>query len=1315
MAFHEILESDDSREINYVYHMSDIHIRDADRDVEYIQVFEKMYADIKSHIGKNSKKSLIVVTGDILHTRIHAQAQALDIAKYFFELLMKLTDVIIIAGNHDCNMLNSDSSDPLSVIISDTSTVNIQSEYIAKRNTKNSTSLYYLKNTGFYQFHNIVFGLTSVYGSKILSLDEMDSKWFKSIKHKNIYKIGLFHGTIYGSFIDSGRKMFDRKINIGEFDGYDRVMLGDIHKYQYLNKQKTIAYAGSLIQQSFGETIENHGYLLWCLKENKSQHYEVFNEYGFCTIEITNGKMDNKIVIPKKPFIRIRLNNTTEDQANLIEQDIKEKYQVQQYIKDLLYGSKLLSISSNNSNINGTKKDHMFLNILTQYMEHKKYDKDIIDSMVKLHKKIYLDVEKNAGNNNFKRSESWEILELRFSNMICYGEDNVIDFTKYESGRSIGIIAKNHSGKSAIVDIILFCLFGKWSRGDVREIMNRDKKVLSCSLKFKMSNGIYTIIRTGTRSCAGDANKKDNKYANKYGIVRTSIESFYLTTIDGTGKSVIRNLAGSDKRKTQQKICELVGNYDDYVNTCICLQQTGAQNFIEMNQNARKIYLQKLLNLDMIESCRAYASKNSSAIASQLKLLDKKNIVDAINNERREIKTLQNIICKTKQEMCFLEDCKTLLLYDTSHNKPVMIKYNELREYDLSTIDNISNCISLLLDKIDQIQKMDNHVIIQNNILNCENNVKNISEKIESLSNDRNKLSSKLRTIPKKYNSDINTMLSDKKSIEDELKSINKYLDNNNKLLSKKLSQDIDALKCNINKLESKLEPVNPKCQERLSELKNERDDIRKKVGTKTYIDVNIAKHEIMVKDKFVNHLNDINSKIISCTGGKSSAKNNPLNDIIACNNQWIDEYDKWRRDTQKYIKNNAGHVNDAILAFQISSLEKEIEHTSDETTILERNKSIQKNIDQQKSSLKEMKNMLQHQNNRDLLTDKLSRLEYDIEQYDINTKFIKKNESLNDKIRIIDTKITELSADRDKSKHQLSILKSDKKSNKCSANNLSVLFNHLKLLREYELIFTQWSFNTNEYNAWNNQIIDIDRRIKCISDTLIEFSHDLKYHRDKLSDLNGENKQYIALTEKKIMYDRYISITEYKHGIQCFMINKFLEPLTIGVNEILASIVSFTAEFVLKNTGGKNDLYVYMNEHNKKSGDFISGSGFQKFIAGLAIRITLTRLSNSAKPNFFIIDEGWSCMDDENRNNIFNVIKQIEGLYDHMIIISHFQEIKNQIQYPINIVKNNGFSSVKNIACINNIDTPSPNKKITPRKTVKKSSSKTSRPLLKK
>ena len=48
------------------------------------------------------------------------------------------------------------------------------------------------------------------------------------------------------------------------FDGFDMVMLGDIHKDKLLEKDTNIfACVSSMIQQNHGELLENHGCLLW--------------------------------------------------------------------------------------------------------------------------------------------------------------------------------------------------------------------------------------------------------------------------------------------------------------------------------------------------------------------------------------------------------------------------------------------------------------------------------------------------------------------------------------------------------------------------------------------------------------------------------------------------------------------------------------------------------------------------------------------------------------------------------------------------------------------------------------------------------------------------------------------------------------------------------------------------------------------------------------------------------------------------------------------------------------------------------------------
>ena len=67
-------------------------------------------------------------------------------------------------------------------------------------------------------------------------------------------------------------------------------MLGDIHRHQFLDDEKRVAYPGSTVQQDFGETIDRHGFLVWDINgkdDFSSTHYELDNICPFVTIPWT--------------------------------------------------------------------------------------------------------------------------------------------------------------------------------------------------------------------------------------------------------------------------------------------------------------------------------------------------------------------------------------------------------------------------------------------------------------------------------------------------------------------------------------------------------------------------------------------------------------------------------------------------------------------------------------------------------------------------------------------------------------------------------------------------------------------------------------------------------------------------------------------------------------------------------------------------------------------------------------------------------------------------------------------------------------------
>ena len=66
-------------------------------------------------------------------------------------------------------------------------------------------------------------------------------------------------------------------------------MCGDIHKRQQITyKGIPIVMPSSLIQQNFGETVSNHGYLIWDVETKKFTEHNVANKYPFYQFRITS-------------------------------------------------------------------------------------------------------------------------------------------------------------------------------------------------------------------------------------------------------------------------------------------------------------------------------------------------------------------------------------------------------------------------------------------------------------------------------------------------------------------------------------------------------------------------------------------------------------------------------------------------------------------------------------------------------------------------------------------------------------------------------------------------------------------------------------------------------------------------------------------------------------------------------------------------------------------------------------------------------------------------------------------------------------------
>lgn len=262
--------------IKCIIHCSDIHIRNYQRLVEYSEVLSDFIARCKEIASAYDKEEVrIVIAGDLVHQKNTVSNELMFFTSNFIRELSGIAKVIIIAGNHDYLSSNENRLDTLSGLFATAQFEN--AEFL------DSITEY---KSGCIKDQNVIWALYSTYDGFI----RPDIESAKD-GDENCKVIGLFHGDLVGATLYNGYVM-DSGVNASIFNGCDVVMAGHIHKRQVIEKGGVkIVYGGSLIQQNFGESVSNHGFVEWTIDDNNvisEKLHELESNYSMYNIEVNS-------------------------------------------------------------------------------------------------------------------------------------------------------------------------------------------------------------------------------------------------------------------------------------------------------------------------------------------------------------------------------------------------------------------------------------------------------------------------------------------------------------------------------------------------------------------------------------------------------------------------------------------------------------------------------------------------------------------------------------------------------------------------------------------------------------------------------------------------------------------------------------------------------------------------------------------------------------------------------------------------------------------------------------------------------------------
>ena len=658
-------------------HFADVHWRGLTRHKEYRESFQDAFETLRKE-----KVDGIFIVGDIVHSKTQGiSPELIDNLCWWFKELSKISKVYVTLGNHDGLIMNKDREDAISPIIR---ALNIE-EIILSKYTETFDINEEISVTNFSCFD--------------------EENWTSVSLDKSKINIGLFHGAVTGSETDINWEL-DGEVDEGFFKGFDFVFLGDIHKHQYLDKERRIAYCGSTIQQNFGET-PNKGFMIWEIDSKKkynSKHVKVSHTMPYVTIDWMGNVGDTLDEAEKYPdHSRFRIKTSvpiSQGEIKQIYSALKEFKSASEIVMKQDYEKPDLVLESEVARKKTNLRDPASVSMMVkQYFDRAGLSERINSRL----EEIVHNLWKHVSKVEAPQSGQWSIKSIEFDNLFGYGKGNRVDFDELDG--ITGVFGKNRIGKSSICGAVMYALFNTTDRGSISNLHVINSRKGHCK-------AIAIISKRGKHY---RIERQSIKKESRKGTLSVSTQ-LNLLEIDTAG-NIIRDLCGEQRRETEKTLKNLVGNSEDFLLTSFASQ--GSMNsFLSQKASSRKAVLSNFLDLDVFDQLNDAAKSESSGIKQMIKnvperdfdlsIVETKNKLSVKVSERDKIyDTLDTLRQRIRDLDLNLEtrDDKSLVTQQDLSRQSDRVKSLISRRKDLTTqVENLESHKEEISKKTDRIQ-----------------------------------------------------------------------------------------------------------------------------------------------------------------------------------------------------------------------------------------------------------------------------------------------------------------------------------------------------------------------------------------------------------------------------------------------------------------------------------------------------------------------------------------------------------------------------------------------------------------------------------
>jgi exonuclease SbcC len=175
-----------------------------------------------------------------------------------------------------------------------------------------------------------------------------------------------------------------------------------------------------------------------------------------------------------------------------------------------------------------------------------------------------------------------------------------------------------------------------------------------------------------------------------------------------------------------------------------------------------------------------------------------------------------------------------------------------------------------------------------------------------------------------------------------------------------------------------------------------------------------------------------------------------------------------------------------------------------------------------------------------------------------------------------------------------------------------------------------------------------------------------------RLNEIQVQELDLATFQQEYSAYDLYRKAMG-SNGVSLDIIKKELPIINDEIAKILANVVNF--EVFLEND--ERRLNVLIKHPSFEPRPLEMGSGAEKTIASMAIRLAFINVSSLPIGDVFILDEPGTALDEENMEGFIRILDLVKSHFKNVILISHLDSLKDAVDLQISIEKKDKFAFV--------------------------------------